>query len=90
MVMMWSCEVLQSYGFEVYTDNKLVVGRACLLPQQLSNLEGTLTLTLCDVDFLPVGTISGCYIRKLSYVTIFSSGLHCGDALCFTGYLFYW
>ena len=52
--------VLQSYGFEVCSDsNKEVVGRASVLPRQLRNLEGTLTLTLHDADLLPVGTISG-------------------------------
>ena len=39
--------------------NKEFVGRASVLPQQLRNLEGTLTLTLHDAALLPIGTISG-------------------------------
>jgi len=50
--------MLQSYGFEV-CNNNIVVGRASVLPRQLRNLEGTLTLTLHDANLLPVGTISG-------------------------------
>ena len=57
--------MFQSYAFEVCAGhfNKKLVGRAGVLPQQLKNLEGTLTLTLQDAELLPIGTISGYQIK---------------------------
>ncbi|XP_065901481.1 glycerophosphocholine phosphodiesterase GPCPD1-like [Dysidea avara] len=60
-----------SYRFEVCSDsNKEFVGRASVLPQQLRNLEGTLTLTLHDAALLPIGTISVDFIVVLPCASV--------------------
>ena len=49
---------VQSYSFIVRDPDKQFIGKASVLPEQLSNLEGNLVLTLTNTNLSPVGTIS--------------------------------
>lgn len=52
------CSYPQSYSFIVCDSGKRFIGRASVLPEQLSDLEGTLLLSLHDANLSPVGTVS--------------------------------
>ena len=74
---------MQSYSFIVHDPDKQFIGKASVLPEQLSDLEGTLVLTLSNADLSPVGTISCEKLEQIEntehlFIYLIYSGL-CSD-----------
>ena len=63
---------VQSYSFIVRDPGKQYIGKASVLPEQLTDLEGTLVLTLHNADLSPVGTISCEKLEQIENIVSYS------------------